>query len=303
MPQTPHRFFRHFCLTSIILSLAAVANAQYKAGIEGTVTDTSGAVLPGAAITVTNQETGVSHHAAASPAGFYRVPALPPGRYTVSASSAGFRQHVVTDIGVAAEAIQAVNITLQPGDVKQTVTVSGSVAPALQTENGNLSSSLSSLQITRLPQVGHDPYELLRLTPGIFGDGARDGGGNSVGLPNTTGPGGSNSSVFQTENQVPVSSAGPEKCRRDGGARRTAYHHIMQPSKNNLEPRGLVDFFDTNSVGSDSHLQFMNWTVDNNGAYDYAANTRGYTWGASGAKKERQWMNSHDLIWLGKWPW
>ncbi|HEV2350986.1 MAG TPA: carbohydrate porin [Terriglobia bacterium] len=42
----------------------------------------------------------------------------------------------------------------------------------------------------------------------------------------------------------------------------------------------LVDFFDVNSVGSDSHLQFMNWTDDNNGAYDYAANTRGYTWGA-----------------------
>ncbi len=43
---------------------------------------------------------------------------------------------------------------------------------------------------------------------------------------------------------------------------------------------GLVDFFDTNSWGTDSHLQFLNWTVDNNGAYDYAANTRGYTDGA-----------------------
>ena len=42
---------------------------------------------------------------------------------------------------------------------------------------------------------------------------------------------------------------------------------------------GLVDFFDQNSVGSDSHLQFLNWTVDNSGAYDYAADTRGYTWG------------------------
>ena len=42
----------------------------------------------------------------------------------------------------------------------------------------------------------------------------------------------------------------------------------------------MVDFFDLNSAGSDSHLQFNNWTVDNNGDYDYAANTRGYTWGA-----------------------
>jgi high affinity Mn2+ porin len=50
-----------------------------------------------------------------------------------------------------------------------------------------------------------------------------------------------------------------------------------------------ADFFDTNSVGSDSHLQFMNWTVDNNGAYDYAADTRGYTWGAIVEYESRSW--------------
>ncbi len=51
----------------------------------------------------------------------------------------------------------------------------------------------------------------------------------------------------------------------------------------------LVDFFDLNSAGSDSHLQFMNWAVDNNGAYDYAANTRGYTWGAMVEYDDRRW--------------
>ncbi len=51
----------------------------------------------------------------------------------------------------------------------------------------------------------------------------------------------------------------------------------------------VADFFDVNSVGSDSHLQFMNWTVDNNGAYDYAANTRGYTYGAILDFEERNW--------------
>ncbi|HLI29515.1 MAG TPA: carbohydrate porin, partial [Terriglobia bacterium] len=50
-----------------------------------------------------------------------------------------------------------------------------------------------------------------------------------------------------------------------------------------------VDFFDENSVGSDSHLQFMNWAIDNNGAYDYAANTRGYTWGAMIEYDNRRW--------------
>jgi hypothetical protein len=52
---------------------------------------------------------------------------------------------------------------------------------------------------------------------------------------------------------------------------------------------GLPDFFDLNTAGSDSHLQFMNWTVDNNGAYDYAADTRGYTIGAVTEYRDRRW--------------
>src|SRR4029077_9608411 len=51
----------------------------------------------------------------------------------------------------------------------------------------------------------------------------------------------------------------------------------------------LVDFFDVNTYGSDSNLQFMNWTLDNNGAYDYAADTRGYTYAAMGEYDDRHW--------------
>ena len=50
---------------------------------------------------------------------------------------------------------------------------------------------------------------------------------------------------------------------------------------------GMADFFDLNGVGSDSHLQFMNWTIDNNGAYDYAADTRGYTFGVMAEYDDR----------------
>jgi len=52
---------------------------------------------------------------------------------------------------------------------------------------------------------------------------------------------------------------------------------------------GMADFFDLNSVGSDSHLQFLNWTIDNNGAYDYAADTRGYTYGLIVEYEDRNW--------------
>jgi hypothetical protein len=72
---------------------------------------------------------------------------------------------------------------------------------------------------------------------------------------------------------------------------------------------GVADFFDNNAVGSDSHFQFMNWTVDNNGAYDYAADTRGYTYGVIVAYDDRNWgfqfaealmpkvANGIDLVW------
>jgi hypothetical protein len=72
---------------------------------------------------------------------------------------------------------------------------------------------------------------------------------------------------------------------------------------------GTADFFDNNAIGSDSHFQFMNWTIDNNGAYDYAADTRGYTYGALAAYYDRDWSfqfaealmptvaNGPDLVW------
>src|SRR5690349_7098834 len=88
--------------------------------------------------------------------------------------------------------------TAVPG-AKVTVTAS---AEALHTENANVGNTVSTDEITRLPAVGRDPYELLRLTPGVFGDGARQGNGNTSALPNNSGPGGSNSSIFQVENQV-----------------------------------------------------------------------------------------------------
>jgi carbohydrate-selective porin OprB len=58
---------------------------------------------------------------------------------------------------------------------------------------------------------------------------------------------------------------------------------------------GLPDTFDLNSVGTDSHLQFLNWTVDNNGAYDYAADTRGYTYGAIAEYDDKDWSARYGL--------
>src|SRR6266702_3804519 len=195
-------------LLALLLSLCGVsAYAQFKASIQGTVMDPNGAAVVGAKVTVANEATRVTRDTVTSDQGFYRINELPPGNYTVTVEASGFKQATSKGIVVEAEQPRGLDVTLQVGAVSEQVTVTAS-AEALHTENANVGSTVSTDEITRLPEVGRDPYELLRLTPGVFGDGARQGNGNTSVLPNNSGPGGSNSSIFQVENQVQVSANG-----------------------------------------------------------------------------------------------
>src|SRR5438445_8981781 len=180
MRQKPRSFFWSACCGLAVTFFAVgLARAQFKAGIEGTVTDSSGAAVSGVTVLVTSQETAKSQQVTTSDAGFYRVSGLAPGRYTVTATFSGFKEQTVRDIQVNAEEVQGVNLTLQPGEVKETITVSAEALPQLQAENGNVSANITDQQIHALPQNGRDPYELLRLAPGVFGDGSRAGNGNA----------------------------------------------------------------------------------------------------------------------------
>jgi outer membrane receptor protein involved in Fe transport len=194
------------CL-ALITFLSVFAHAQFRAGIQGVVTDSTGGTVAGATVTLTNKETNQSQTTTTSDAGFYRFSGLAPGLYTVSAESAGFKKRIVDDVKVDAESIKGQDVILEAGVISETVTVQADQAP-LETEDANIRKTVTTEEILRLPQVGRDPYELARLTPGILGTGARSGSGGSIGLPNTTGPGGSNTSIFQTENQVPISANG-----------------------------------------------------------------------------------------------
>ncbi len=209
MRQLIKQFFCMSFCSALLLCLPLTASAQFNASIQGTVTDNSGAVIPGATVTVTNTETGKSQQVQSGEDGFYRVTGLPPGKYTVSVEVSGFKKKIIEEVVVNAEEPRGVDLKLEAGQVAESVTVTATTEGApLQTENADVTRSITSKEIQRIPQVGRDPYELVRLAPGIFGDGARGGNGASVGLPNTTGPGGSNNSIFQTENQVPISANG-----------------------------------------------------------------------------------------------
>jgi len=199
-----------FLLVAILVFLfVTMAWGQYGASIQGTVTDNSGAVVPGATVTVTNQETGVSKTTVTSDAGSYRVSGLVPGRYTITADAASFKKGEVKDVAVSAEELTGRNIVLQAGGTSETVTVSAAATP-LPTEDGNITGSISAQDIQRLPQVGRDPYSLVRLAPGVLGDTARGGIGNAATfMPGTEALGGaSNTGIFQTENQPQISANG-----------------------------------------------------------------------------------------------
>jgi uncharacterized surface anchored protein len=79
----------------VVMAIAPAARAQFKASVEGTVNDSTGAALQGATVTVTNTETNQTETATTSDSGSYRIPNLPPGLYTVTAAAGGFKKSVV----------------------------------------------------------------------------------------------------------------------------------------------------------------------------------------------------------------
>ena len=206
MYRTVLRMFTVAFFALLMLGLAATSKAQFRASVQGRVTDAASAAVQGVTVTLTSKETARTQQVQTSDSGFYRFSNLPPGIYTLIAENAGFKKST-QDITVKAEEVQGFDLTLTPGEVTETVLVTADDQP-LQTENANVDRAITTQEILRLPQFGRDPYELARLTPGVFGQGARSGSGGAVNLPNTTGPGGSNTSIFQTENQVPISANG-----------------------------------------------------------------------------------------------
>jgi outer membrane receptor protein involved in Fe transport len=191
----------------VLLGLSVGLQAQFGAGIQGTITDQTGAVVKGAKVTITNQATGVSNTTLTNDSGFYSVQMLPPGKYSVTIEAGSFANNTIRDVVVAAESARGLNAVLKAGRAQEVVTVTAE-ATTLATENASISGNIDAQQVESLPTFGRDPYELLRLAPGVFGDSARGGDAKAAFFPNVTGVGASNNSLYQVENQPQVSANG-----------------------------------------------------------------------------------------------
>lgn len=193
----------------LILGLGVVAFGQFGSGLQGTVTDSSGASIPGTMVTLVNLGTNQSVEAVTNEDGLYRFNGLSQGTYRITVTQQGFKKKTVEKFVINAETTVGLDIKLETGDITAEVVVDGSDVASLETETANLGRNITTKEVLQLPQVGRDPYQLARLTPGVFGDGARSAGGASARIGNNgSGPGGSNNGIFAVENQTQISANG-----------------------------------------------------------------------------------------------
>ncbi|MCB1019976.1 MAG: carboxypeptidase regulatory-like domain-containing protein, partial [Acidobacteria bacterium] len=145
------------------LSLTSLMAQRDMGTLLGTVTDASGAVIPGATITITEDATGLQYTLQSDDAGNYIRPLLKPGDYTISAEADGFKKSVQTGITLQSQARVQANFIMELGQVTETIEVTAQ-PPALQTESTQMGGTLESKQTSELPLGGQRRFAFLART-------------------------------------------------------------------------------------------------------------------------------------------
>jgi hypothetical protein len=157
------------CAAFLVLTLAAssLPAQEFRGSILGTVTDPTGAVIPGARVIVTNESTNTSTEAVTNSVGNYVVPFLLPARYTVSVEVAGFKSTTRKGIVVQVQDKVTLNFSLEIGAPTQIVTIT-SESPMLSTGSSDLGQVIERHYLDRMPITGRSPMFLADLAPGVM---------------------------------------------------------------------------------------------------------------------------------------
>ena len=146
----------------------APGNAQrYLGAIQGEVTDSTGAVIPNAAVSAEEVTTHFKSAVKTNDSGVYTFPSLNPGTYAITSTATGFRTETRSNIVLTAGLLQQVDFKLQTGASTETITVSASDTALLDTGSANIATTLSAKEVTDLPNVGRNPFVLATLGAGI----------------------------------------------------------------------------------------------------------------------------------------
>jgi len=190
-------------IIGLISHLALGQNAN-TGEIRGLVQDSTGAVVEGVKVTITNVDTGVSEALITNAAGIYDAPSVPTGSYTITFSKAGFKDFVRKGVVLEIQTI-AVDCTLQIGNTSERIEVTAET-PLVETETSEQHVDLGTAAIRNAPIVGTDwRAEMIQLIPGVnTGGGAGEANGQSVGVNGT-----------QSYNVMFLSDGGPATAPRD----------------------------------------------------------------------------------------
>jgi hypothetical protein len=200
-----------------LLMLGSAVAQSDRGTIAGSVLDSSGAAVGGASITITGADTGNTYKTVSTPEGVYRVADIQTGTYNITVEAPGFKVSQQKGVMVQISTTSALNITLEPGNVKEEVTVLAD-APTLQTESSDIGTVVGTKQIEDLPlalnstgqSFVRSPETFVFLTPGTTGPGTNSDHG-SAGIYESKLSGGQN---FGTE----ILLDGVSVVRSDSGA-------------------------------------------------------------------------------------
>ncbi len=165
----------YFALALAVLLLSLVSFAQ-TGSIAGTVSDTSGAVVTGADITVRNTATNETHSATSSTTGAYGLTNLAVGTYEVTVKKEGFKAFLLPSIELTVAQTRTVDAKLIPGAVSEEVTVQADRAQDIDLETSQLTNLVDQRQMASLPLITRNPYQLVLLSPGTSQTDSSNGG-------------------------------------------------------------------------------------------------------------------------------
>ena len=167
----------------VFSSLLAAFGQAGRGGIDGMVSDPSGAVVPGATVTAFNHKTGSAQRTVTTAAGLYAFVSLNPGSYQVTASFKGFESVSQDKVTVTIDQVSTVNIALRIGSVSDTVTVSEAIDLA-ETSNSTVGQLISAETIDRVPLLNRNVFDLVQLSAGVTPANGSPNSSNSVAITN-----------------------------------------------------------------------------------------------------------------------
>ena len=157
------------CLLAVVF-IASPLHAQFSGAIEGSVTDQSGAAVPGANVVLTGADTGVAHSTVTSGEGYFRFPSLAPGGYKLTVTAQGFGSVTQKNIELTAMRVQTVPVKMQVASAQTSVEVTAP-PPSIELDEAKISSVTTAREVQELPLEGRNIYNVVAQTPGVTGTG------------------------------------------------------------------------------------------------------------------------------------